>query len=325
MQVSSVKRLDKFREAVQANHLISATVPDFQAYYNRLYITRRVAEFILSALIIFGGHQLIIINSFFSPVWPAAGVALSALFLRGNTLLAGIFAGTLTSYLYNHFSFVMGLRQSLAFTLCILLVRSLSLKWSGPISPLYSKKVLWQFSLIAILCCAVHVSVMGLMFTQANDTSITWYGWSVAFLGELNGILCLAPLSLVFDPFVVLHYFNKKNRTWQLVAAFIVLAHIFSFIIQGIPSILLTLSFFILLCTFAYYFGLIPLCITLFGVSIVYIAGALPHAHLFHYNSSHLETFSIMLIFTMTILISLSIAIDKQRNLYEQHKIRNPH
>ena len=63
---------------------------------------------------------------------------------------------------------------------------------------------------------------------------------------------------------------------------------------------------------YAAYFGLVPLCVTLFGTSIVYIAGALPHAHLFHQQSPHVQTLSLLIIFTLTCVVSLSIGTRKQ-------------
>ncbi|MBS0288071.1 MAG: MASE1 domain-containing protein [Proteobacteria bacterium] len=322
MHVSSANRLKLFHEAVVTKNLLGAKLPAFKANYRVHLFNRRVAEFLMCSMLIFGGHELIIINTFFSPVWPTAGVALSALFLRGNVMLFGIFAGILASYFYNYSFVFLGIAQAALFTFFIYLVRLFSLILIGPVTPLAEIKTFWKFVLVCAVLCACHIAAMGILFVQTFQTSMSLYGWSVAWLGELNGILCLTPLTLVFDPFIAKHYFGKKGLSWQLVALAVLLSHLLYFYAQnGDQSVLLAGGFLIILCLYALVFGQIPTCMTLFSVSIIYIAGALSDAHLFIESSENQHTILVMLLFTLSIVFSLSIGTYKQQQYYAKHKL----
>ncbi len=312
-------KLNSFREAVIAKKYPLQKLPTYRTSFRRLYLTRRAAEFILSALLIFSGYQLIIVNDFFSPVWLYAGVAVSALFLRGNALLAGIFAGSLFCYLYYGYPFSFSLKQALCFSLIIYLIRATSLKFVGPVAPLASLAVLWKFILICAVFSAIHVSLIGFLFSQNYQTSVSIFGWTVAFLGELNGILCLTPLCLAFTPFVAQRYLTKKSKVWAWIGALIVICHFgFFWVDNGYMSFLLALLLSFCIIGYALCFSLIPLCVTLFGTSIVYLAGALPDAYLFQEQSTQLETLIPLLTFSLAVVISLSIAVKNQQNIFEQ-------
>lgn len=320
--MSSANRLKLFRESVVAKNLAQAKLPAYQAYYRRLFFTRRATEFILCSLIIFGGHELLMIDTFFSPVWPTAGVALSAVFLRGNVMLFGIFAGILSSYIYNYNLVLLSIAQAALFTFFIYLLRLFCLIFIGPVTPIAEVKTFWKFSLVCAVLCACHVSAVSVLFVQTFQTSVSLYGLGVAWLGELNGILCLTPLCLVFDPFTPQNYFGKKGLPWKLATVGIFLCHLFFFYAQSNEQIVILAGIFLcLLCIYGAIFGQIPLCITLFSVSIIYLMGTLPNSHLFLASSAKVPTFLVILLFTLSILLSLSIATRKQQKYYEMTRL----
>ncbi len=315
-------RLKTFHEQVVAKNLVQAKQLSYNASFLRLFFTRRAAEFIFSALLVFGGHQFIILNQFFSSIWPAAGVALSAVFLRGNNLLCSIFIGTLSSYLYNHFPWELSLYLALIFTLFIFLVRQGSLKFIGTITPLCDLNTLWKFIALIGVLCAIHISSMTMIFITYYKSSFSTFSWYCAWLGELNGILALTPLCLIFDPFVPQKYFNKKNNAWWF-SGFMIFACYFLFFLtpSGLPSIILSVIFLIMLGVYAKIFGQIPTCTTLFALSVVYLTGVLPHSHLFHKNSSHQDVMILLSLFSLTAIVSISISTFKQQKYYASYRV----
>jgi len=90
--------------ALRSNHLEKRAC---LRAYRRLVFSRRAAELVISTLIMFSSQRLLLHLDLHPALWPATGVGLCALFLRGNFLLFGIFLGTLGSYLYNHTSFLL--------------------------------------------------------------------------------------------------------------------------------------------------------------------------------------------------------------------------
>ena len=117
-------------------------------------------------LLFCGGQQFLISNDFFSPIWLTTGAALAAIFLRGNFLLFGIFAGTLIGYLINHLPWHISLTLSLIFVVYIYLIRKLAFLTMGPVAPLFNNVVLWKFYGLIALLSAVYsyllFAIMGL-------------------------------------------------------------------------------------------------------------------------------------------------------------------
>ncbi len=320
--MSSLHRTNLFHEAVVAKNAHLAKHPSYQNTYRRLYLTRRLAEFFLSAIIIYGAHHLIIINTFFAPLWPSMGVALAMLFLRGNSLLAGLFVGTLLSYYFNHFSLPVSVVIASLFIFVTFLIRYCSLKFIGPITPLFTLSVLWKFIALCAIFCGIQVYLMALIFTSQFNTHFSFIGISVAFLGELNGILSLTPLCFVFTPFVPGIYFAEKSKTWLWVSIGIVIAHGAFFLVDsGLPTLLIACTSIIVLALYAHFFGQIALCFTLFALSTIYLTGTLPFTHLFHRDSNHLDTLILIVLYTVAMLLSLSIGTKNQKQYLENNPL----
>jgi len=318
--VSLEKRFKQFNTEVVAKKRYDAKSITYANAFMRLVLTRRLAEFLFSAIIIFGGHQLVLLNGFFSPIWPATGVALSAVFLRGNILLLGIFVGTFSSYVYNLYSWQISLYQALLFISFIFCCRQFSLKWIGPVTPLAKTSVLCKFIVLIILFSSIHISLMTRILVQTYGGNISFFDWSTAVLGEINGILCLTPLCLVFDPFVPQRYFTRQEKKWWLSALGLILGHfIFFALTSEIATLILSVILLILLCAYAIHFGQIPLCATLFGISVVYLTGVLPTPHLFHQNATEQTVQMIFNLFTISIITSLILATAKQEQHYNLH------
>lgn len=300
--MSLEQRLQKFSTKISV-HLIEKT-PSYHSIYQRLVIKRRVTEFVMCYLLILGGQQLLIQNIFFAPLWPAAGVALSAVFLRGNTMLLSIFMGTLTSLWVFHPPLLPSLFYSGLFTLMIYLIRYCALRYIGAVQPIVQRRILINFIGIISVFCALHITLLQFLGELP---------WIISFLSEMNGFLCLTPLCLIFTPFVPAEYFHAK-LTWWRWALLIIFAHsLFFFLAPGLPSIMLAVGFFFILAFYARIYGQIPTGIALLGISTLYLGGTLPFPHLFSPLSSEWETQILLGIFLATNITSLMIAIKSHK------------
>ncbi|MGE3319234.1 MAG: hypothetical protein AB7I18_08045 [Candidatus Berkiella sp.] len=249
-----------------------------QSRYNRIYFTRRICEWLFSAILIFGGQEFLLKNGLYSPVWPAAGVGLSALFLRGDILVLGIFTGTFASYLFNHFPLTVSLANSLMFTLNLYLIRVVCLRFFGSIAPMHSTRVCLQFVLVTLFFCALHTGWQYLFYPDLP--------WLMAFIGESNGILCLTPLCLSLEPFVVKRLFVKGSLCAWLFGGAIVLGHTLFFFLPATWAIALAAALFVALCLYANHFRAASTGMLLLGISVVYLSGAQDPFQLFqdHYS-----------------------------------------
>ena len=81
----------------------------------------------------------------------------------------------------------------------------------------------------------------------------------LALLGILNGILCLTPLCLAFDPFTPQIYFTSLAWRWWSLAILLIAAHLLYFALPGVEALFLSGVLMVALCVYGWYFGLIPL------------------------------------------------------------------
>lgn len=302
------KRLAIFKASLAEKNGIAPGQTSFRAQYARLILMRRVFEFIISTLLFYGGQQFLISNAFFSPIWLTTGAALAAIFLRGNFLLLGIFAGTLIAYSSNHLPWGISLSLSLLFIIYIYSIRKLAFVTIGAIAPLYNNAVLWKFYGLIALLSAIYsflfFAIMGLQSTGVGFLFWVYVGW----LAQINGIICVTLICLMFDPYVMYRHFHKV-RLWSVIAVVIVICHLcYFFAPSGVPTMILSAIFLAILCAYASYFGKVATCALLLGIAIIYLGGIVAPFHLFHADSSRLQVVVILALFTLSAMLSASVA-----------------
>lgn len=294
--------IDQRLKALQTAVVPNISPSYYRNRYLRLVFTRRATELAVCTLLIFGGQQFFVQNHFYSALWPASGVALSALFLRGNFLILGIFLGSFASYALNSVSLLMSGLYSLLFTCCMFLIRYLSLRIIGPVTPLAHRAILVKFIVVVILLSGIHTGALCQVMPP-------YFQWLQSWLAEITGILCLTPLCLTFEPFAPQRYFTLKAWRWWLSAIILIGCYfLFYWVPAGAPSLWLSLIFFCGICAYAKAFGQIPLGITLLGISVVYLSGQSYPYHLFHLSTTAQDSLLLLACFTFTAMISFGIA-----------------
>ncbi len=145
-----------------------------------------------------------------SPIWPPAGVALSAVLLLGNRVWPGIFLGSFFVNLWTTLDLFSGLpiQKSLALvsliglgaTLQALIGASLIRRFVGFPTPLTKQRDVINFLVLGgPLACAINpfVSVTSLWLigiVEGGVYAFTWWTW---WVGDTIGVIVLMPLVLV--------------------------------------------------------------------------------------------------------------------------------
>lgn len=271
--MSPEERFHAFKRELEKKNLLPSEITHFSQSFRKLVITRRLSELAISILLIFGGQLFVIQNAFFCPVWVGTGVALSGVFLRGHFILLGIFLGSLASYLNNHYPLFVSFLQSGLFTLYIYSIRLCSLHFIGPVTPIPSRSVLGKFLLLIMVLTAIDVIAIYFIFKLTTTISISWKPFFLnAFSGQLNGILCLTPLCLIFEPFIPEKYFKSSSSSWWISALFLISLQFLYFLFpQCWQSILLSLCLVLSFFVYGKIFGQFPTGMLLLGVAIVYL------------------------------------------------------
>ena len=279
----------------------------FTTFYRRLVWRRRLVEFFLTTLIFFGGQQFVIQNHYFSPLWPAFGVAVSAVLLRGSRLLFGIGLGTSACFWMTGMPWAANLVQTALFLGTVYALQRLSHKIIGSVQPLENIIVLLKFLALSSVLIGIYAYLL----------LPSWFLGYHAWIGMLNSLLCLTCLCLVFNPFLPARYFKRTASWWKVSVGLIVLHVGFFFLPTGTWAIAYAGILGGSLSLYAFYYGQFPLCVTLMGISVIYLDGALPQYQLFQQRFSPHESSLIISLFTVSAVISLIIGT------YQQQKENN--
>ncbi|MGE4350119.1 MAG: MASE1 domain-containing protein [Candidatus Berkiella sp.] len=274
---SKTEQFKQFSQYLVQHNVIAHQAKDCYKKYYKLFFLRRLAEFMLSSVFIYVGINFLILSKFNLPLWPATGAALSIAFLRGHYAYFGFLIGAMSAFYIHSSDILFSFFQAFGFTFYIYLMRTLLLRWVGAIQPLDSSKVVIKFIGIVAILTLTHIIYTYMMMHIFN------YKWPFDFkhiyihwLSELNGILCLTPFTLAFDPFVSKKYFsfNRRNYLWFVSTITIIALHL-SFIWLDTPVYIACALGLLLIsiCIFAYQFSKIPSTILLLGLGLLYLAG----------------------------------------------------
>lgn len=297
-----------FRSQVTTKIALKPHEYRYRNHYWKLITLRLLTETFILICLIYLGQQFLIRNNFYLPLWPATGLGLTVVFLRGYRSLLGIAIGTGLSYYLNHFSWQESLWLALLFVGYLTLIRTISLRWIGAIAPIADRSVLFKWIVLILLCSALYIFILdGTISIKTNLERL------LALLGILNGILCLAPLCLAFDPFTPQIYFTRQAWHWWSFAVILIAAHLLYFALPAVEALCLSGALMLALCVYGWYFGLIPLTITWMGISTLYLIGALPPIHLFQMDYALDTVLQLTMLLTFSLITSLLISAGKSR------------
>lgn len=242
-----------------------------------LFFLRILTEFLLSAVFVYIGLNFLILSQFTLAIWPATGVALTLVFVRGYYPCLGMIVGAFCAYYINSHLLSFSAIQAIGFASYICLTRYLALKWIDAIQPLNKLSSLILFLVLVLTTTTGHI-----FFHQAviSYFDLPWHvslqNTMIHILSQFNGILCLTPLTLILDPFAPKTYFalSKRNLSWWLICGFILIACV-SFIVSNniMPPIIFLPILILTIGCFAYYYKQIPMATLLLIIGVLYLGG----------------------------------------------------
>ncbi|HEX4046006.1 MAG TPA: MASE1 domain-containing protein, partial [Gammaproteobacteria bacterium] len=255
------------------------------------------------------------------PVWFASGTACAFIFMRGWSVLPGIFLGSFCAYYLatNHFfqsSFNAGIDASQAF-----LLLWFSYRYISPTLVFYSTKKCIQF----ILCCSVLTAIASLMrglFYDAvfADSILMFQFWLRLWLGNLTGILVFSLAILTWDLyFLQLDNFKKINKLLLIFCYGLLLITIIALLFSRTPFFILlfSLATMPIICCISLCFGWcgVSAAVFLFGL-LLNFAGYL-NLPVFATHHSLTMLIYIQAILVVETIVGLYVAIRRARDLGE--------
>jgi signal transduction histidine kinase len=155
------------------------------------------------------GLSLAMVNSSATAVWPPSGIALAALLLLGRRFWGVVFLGALTVNFFNTGFFVPSLGIGCGNTLEALCGAWLIDRFAGGAGSFNRPRNMLIFSAAGALSSALGATLglatLALTGNSGPDPTAVWLTW---WLGDLTGILLIAPLILLLK--------QEGARPWSL-------------------------------------------------------------------------------------------------------------
>jgi hypothetical protein len=267
----SIEKWQAMRQAV--NQSTSFLQTDRSKQFQKLVITRLLSENMLVLLLQACGLMLSTLAAHPFPLWLATGTACAFIFMRGWTILPGIWLGTFIPYfLIGHF--LLACQCATLFALQTFLLFWIGQHYINPTLLFYNKKSLAQFIILAATITGfASWALMGVCYPNHSDFLFLFLqGW----LANLNGILIFSIALIVLDAyFPDMHKFKKINRG---IAGLLFSGIIFCGLLMTLSSQFFLMSFFSLvtlplIVIISFLYGRCGYAAALFLLSSVIIVG----------------------------------------------------
>ncbi len=158
-----------------------------------------------------------------SAVWPPSGIALAALILRSPRVIPGIWIGAFVANCQTAVSPITAASMATGNTLAAVLAahlchRSFDTKhlWNRP-----RDAFLWLLIAASSSIVAATVGVTSLHFSEHITRSELWMNWFTWWLGDLTGMMIVAPFLIVMCRWAMAPEFPERPA--EMVASFVLL------------------------------------------------------------------------------------------------------
>ncbi|MDR3478676.1 MAG: MASE1 domain-containing protein [Gammaproteobacteria bacterium] len=292
------------------NQSTTTVLPDLNAQFRQLFFKRLLAENTLVFLLQYIGLVLCAFGTSETPVWLAAGTSCAFIFMRGPSVLPGIWFGTFCAYFFAHSGIALGLIAATAYALQAYFLLSLSYRFLSPTLIYYQQLLLTKFFVLA----SGITALMSLILTVACYKSILYPVWLYWWLANLTGVLIFSFALITLDAFFTqideLKELNKISLAFYILT---IITPLLVLISSPTPAITLSTSLLLLLniILVSQRFGWCGCVISVFCVGFGLDLAAFLQTPLFTTAFTFQTVTNIQLLLLLATLVGLSLGIRK--------------
>lgn len=192
----------------------SALAPFSDKPFKQLIRRRLLTENIFAFLLQYAGLALTTVTTQPFPIWFAPGVACGFIFMRGYTILPGMWLGGLLAYYLAHADILVTVTCTSLFTVQTALLLWLGYRYISPTLIFYSRSLFIKFFVgSATLAAITSVLLVAICFHHIQTIMTPMQLWLTWWLGNLNSILVFALAIATWDYyFAELHALSRINK-----------------------------------------------------------------------------------------------------------------
>lgn len=238
---------DKWASMISAISQYPASPINLSRQFNTLVINRLIWENALLFLLQYMGLMLSTITEAYTPVWLASGTACAFVFLRGVTVLPGIFLGSFFAYFFAKVGLHTALVFACIFTMQPVLLLLISYRYISPILIFHRLDVLVKF----IICLALVASLTSYLYLKACFPIFSIELFTECFLANCIGIISIACAIITWDMYFPQIHTLKNMAKLSLIYGLFTLSILIALFCSHLPLsqslILLTLPLSIII------------------------------------------------------------------------------
>lgn len=192
-------------------HLVNANAqllqPNIEQQFKKLAFIRLLFNNLLLCLIQYSGLNLSNLSSSPSPVWFATGTACAFLFLRGYSVLPGIWLGNFLAYFFAKVGVGLAIAFATVISLQAVILLWFSYRYLSPTLIFYKLPMYLQFIIFtAALTATTSLTLLLLFALSMPHKEILRLEWISLWLGNLNAILIFSCAYVTWDAYFSLAY-----------------------------------------------------------------------------------------------------------------------
>ena len=282
--------------------------------FKKLVIKRLFAENCLIFLLQFIGLKLTSLIGHPSPLWFATGTASAYLFLRGYSVLPGIWLGSYVSFYSEGIGFWLAFDWATMFALQGLLLLWFSYRYLSPTLIFSHLKTFMQFvGYCIILTGIVSFMFIGICSLSQFQAAVSLHLWLQWWLGNINGILIFACALITWDAYFPDFHATKlaKNTLFSFCLLFLLLITL-AFCHTMLSTTWLLLSILLLNLFISARLGWCGAISVSFVSAIVLCLAAMVDAPVFYTYSASSTLLLIQLFLAMNAVLTLSLALSRK-------------
>jgi integral membrane sensor domain MASE1 len=172
--------------------------PNLQRQFTKLRLSRFLTENLFSFLLQYAGLMFSTLSTYPAPLWMASGTTCAFIFLRGYTILPGIWLGSFLAYFLTTFHWQISGYAATIYSLQAGVLLWLCYQLACPQLLFQQRKMFCQFIISATTITALASFALGFL----HDASIsTHHSRLTLWLANLNGILIFSTAIVTLDAY----------------------------------------------------------------------------------------------------------------------------
>lgn len=180
---------------------------------NKLFFNRLLAENCFAFLLQYTGLILAPPSLYPIPLWFASGTAFAFVFIRGYTLLPGLYLGSFVAYYLTKFDPLICIYCATLLTLQPFVLSKLCYRFISPGLIFYHSMKLLQFIFVCFLVTGIVSYLLFLLTFFEFPNPLLWLQW---WLADINGILIFSFALVTLDSYFPDFYLLKKINKFHL-------------------------------------------------------------------------------------------------------------